>query len=111
MVVSDKEFLGHGWAFPVREGADADVESVAYEDDVQQAVRLIIGTDTPSVDLFDSKDLPTHLQFLKYDMAILEGLILKDVPEGIYELIALPLKLVDFDASPVRAILRREEGI
>jgi arylformamidase len=70
-----------------------------------QGVKLI-GIDTPSVDLFDSKDLPSHWQFLKYDMAILEGLVLQDVPEGMYELIALPLKLVGFDASPVRAILR-----
>ena len=43
---------------------------------------------------------------LANDMAILEGLVLRDVPAGMYELIALPLKLVGFDASPVRAILR-----
>jgi len=72
----------------------------------EQGVKLI-GIDTPSVDLFDSKDLPSHRAFLKNDMAILENLILKDVPEGIYELIALPLLLVDFDASPVRAVLRK----
>ena len=72
----------------------------------EQGVKLI-GIDTPSVDLFDSKDLPTHHEFLRCDMAILEGLVLKHVPEGIYELIALPLKLVGFDASPVRAILRK----
>jgi arylformamidase len=71
----------------------------------RQGVRLL-GIDTPSVDLFDSKDLPSHRQCLKFDVAILEGLLLKDVPDGLYELIALPLKLVDFDASPVRAILR-----
>jgi arylformamidase len=71
----------------------------------QQSVKLI-GIDTPSVDLFDSKDLPSHKKFLEHDMAILEGLVLRDVPEGVYELIALPLKLVGFDASPVRAILR-----
>jgi arylformamidase len=65
-----------------------------------------VGIDTPSVDLFTSKDLPAHNRILKYDMAILEGLVLADVPEGLYELIALPLKLVGFDASPVRAILR-----
>ncbi len=65
-----------------------------------------IGIDTPSVDLFDSKDLPAHKRFLANDMAILEGLVLSDVPEGFYELIALPLKLVGFDASPVRAVLR-----
>jgi arylformamidase len=39
-------------------------------------------------------------------MAILEGLVLTEVPEGQYELIALPLKLAGFDASPVRAVLR-----
>jgi arylformamidase len=66
----------------------------------------LVGVDTPSVDPFSSKELPAHKTFLRYDMAILEGLILKDVPEGVYELIALPLKLVGFDASPVRAILR-----
>jgi arylformamidase len=67
---------------------------------------ILIGIDTPSVDPFSSKDLPAHQTFLRHDMAILEGLALKDVPEGVYELIALPLRLVGFDASPVRAILR-----
>jgi arylformamidase len=66
----------------------------------------LVGIDTPSVDLFESKDLPAHKRFLAHDMAILEGLVLKDVPEGHYELIALPLPLVGFDASPVRAVLR-----
>jgi arylformamidase len=71
----------------------------------RQGVRLV-GVDTPSVDLFDSKDLPAHHAFLKHDMAILEGLVLDQVPDGVYELIALPLSLVGFDASPVRAVLR-----
>ncbi len=71
----------------------------------QRGVRLV-GIDTPSVDPFLSKDLPAHKTFLKHDMAILEGLALREVPEGIYELIALPLRLVGFDASPVRAVLR-----
>jgi arylformamidase len=43
-------------------------------------------------------------------MAILEGLRLDDVPDGEYELIALPLKLIGFDASPVRAVLRAIES-
>jgi arylformamidase len=66
----------------------------------------LVGIDTPSVDLFDAKDLPAHRMFLQCDMAILEGIVLKDVPPGVYELIALPLRLVGFDASPVRAVLR-----
>src|SRR5262249_24117610 len=71
----------------------------------RQGVRLV-GIDTPSVDLFDSADLPVHQAFLRCDVAILEGLVLADVPPGLYELIALPLRLVGFDASPVRALLR-----
>jgi arylformamidase len=67
---------------------------------------ILIGIDTPSVDLFTSKDLPAHQRFLANDMAILEGLVLKDIPAGEYELIALPLKLIGVDASPVRAVLR-----
>jgi arylformamidase len=70
-----------------------------------QGVRLA-GIDTPSVDLFDSKDLPAHRMCLLCDIAILEGIVLAHVPPGAYELIALPLRLVGFDASPVRAVLR-----
>lgn len=70
-----------------------------------RGVRLI-GIDTPSVDPFSSKDLPAHRAFLARDLAILEGLVLANVPDGLYELIALPLRLDGFDASPVRAILR-----
>ena len=66
----------------------------------------LIGVDAPSVDLFSSKDLPAHKACLEHNVAILEGVVLTEVPDGIYELIALPLNLVGFDASPVRAILR-----
>ena len=68
-------------------------------------VRLV-GIDTPSVDLFDSKDLPAHRAIFARGMAIIEGIDLTGVPEGVYELIALPLRLIGFDASPVRAVLR-----
>ncbi len=67
---------------------------------------VLIGIDTPSVDLFPSKELPAHRAFLDHDVSILEGLVLTGVPAGRYELIALPLRLVGFDASPVRAVLR-----
>lgn len=67
---------------------------------------LLIGLDTPSVDLFSSKDLPSHNAALRHDIALLEGVVLKEAPDGVYELIALPLKLAGFDASPVRAVLR-----
>jgi arylformamidase len=67
---------------------------------------LLVGLDTPSVDPFDSKTLDAHHALARGGVAILEGLMLDGVPEGIYELIALPLKLAGLDASPVRAVLR-----
>ncbi len=67
---------------------------------------VLIGIDTPSVDTQESKDLPAHARFLARDVSILEGLRLAEVAAGAYELIALPLPLVGFDASPVRAVLR-----
>jgi arylformamidase len=68
-------------------------------------VRLV-GIDTASVDPADSKTLDAHQQLLAHDVRVLENLVLDDVPEGDYELIALPLKLTDACASPVRAVLR-----
>ncbi len=68
-------------------------------------VRLI-GIDTASIDPADSKGLPSHQQIRRLDLRVLENLVLDAVPEGDYELIALPLKLVTADASPVRAVLR-----
>jgi arylformamidase len=66
----------------------------------------LIGIDTPSVDPATSQDLPSHHLLLKHDLRVLENLMLDDVPAGDYELIALPLKLTQADASPVRAVLR-----
>ena len=66
----------------------------------------LVGIDTPSVDPADSQTLPSHHQLLTHDMRVLECLVLDDVSEGDYELIALPLKLMRADASPVRAVLR-----
>jgi arylformamidase len=68
-------------------------------------VRLV-GIDSQSVDPADSKTLDSHRQLLAHDVRVLENLVLDAVPAGDYELIALPLKLVDADASPVRAVLR-----
>jgi arylformamidase len=65
----------------------------------------LFGTDGPSVDPMDSKTLDAHHALWKRGAVILEGLVLDAVPDGAYELIALPLKLVGMDAAPVRAVL------
>jgi len=67
---------------------------------------VLIGIDTASIDPADSKTLDSHQVIRRLDIRVLENLVLDDVPEGDYELIALPLKLVTADASPVRAVLR-----
>lgn len=68
-------------------------------------VRLI-GLDAPSVDAFDSADLPCHHALRRFGMVNLELVRLRGVPDGDYELIALPLRLDAACGSPVRAILR-----
>jgi arylformamidase len=65
----------------------------------------LIGIDTPSVDPFDDTTLESHRAVAGFDMAVLEGVVLTDAPPGLYQLIALPLRLRGSDASPVRAVL------
>ena len=69
-------------------------------------VRLV-GIDTPSMDHATSKDLSGHRVLWRAGIAILENLDLSRVEPGDYELIALPLRIVGGDSSPVRAVLRR----
>ena len=70
----------------------------------------LVGIDTPSVDPASSTALDSHHALRQLDLRVLENLRLDDVPEGDYELIALPLKLMDAEASPVRAVLREWRG-
>jgi len=69
----------------------------------------LIGIDTASIDPAESKELASHQVIRRLGIRVLENLVLDDVAEGDYELIALPLKLVTADASPVRAVLRELE--
>jgi arylformamidase len=73
-------------------------------------VRLV-GIDTPSVDPETSVALETHQVLAKHDMAVLEGLVLNQVSEGLYSLLALPLRIKGADASPVRAVLFRDSTL
>jgi len=99
-------FKTNNYPDPDRFNEDFAALSVELIDALATRNVITVGIDTPSVDLFSSKDLPAHKAIFRHDMAILEGLVLRDVPSGVYELIALPLKLMGFDASPVRAVLR-----
>ncbi len=65
----------------------------------------LIGTDAPSADALESKDLPGHQALAKAGVCILESLALEDVLPGKYRLICLPLNLIGADGAPARVIL------
>ena len=87
---------------------DADLVAIDPDALARLADRgvVLVGIDSASVDPADSKALPAHQVLRRRGLRVLENLVLDDVPEGDYELIALPLKLTTACASPVRAVLR-----
>jgi len=74
----------------------------------ERGVRLI-GLDVPSVDALVCPGMPMHHIVDRAGLFILENLDLRNVPAGIYELIALPLRIRGGDGSPVRAVLRTRD--
>lgn len=67
---------------------------------------VLYGSDAPSMDAEDSKSLQGHQALHRNGIAILEWLDLRAASDGLYELVAMPLKIEDGDGSPVRAALR-----
>lgn len=65
----------------------------------------LLGTDGHSMDPSDSLTLDAHHELWRMGAVILEELDLSLVPDGRYELVALPVRLVGMDATPVRAVL------
>jgi arylformamidase len=66
----------------------------------------LVGIDYLSVEAFESEDMPAHRALLEREVVILEGVDLRQVPAGRYELLCLPLKLAGLDGAPARAVLR-----
>lgn len=65
----------------------------------------LVGIDYYSIKQKGSPDNLPHTAFLSRNIPILEGIDLKDVAEGTYFLVALPLKFTGLDGSPCRAVL------
>jgi len=99
--------LFHTSSFPDPDDWNADFNSLSPElvAHVKAAGGVLVGIDTPSVDPQDDEVLEAHQALARNDMANLEGLVLTDVPPGLYTLCAFPLRLEGADASPVRAVL------
>src|SRR5256885_1787295 len=74
---------------------------------VEAGVKLV-GIDYLSIEQFKSERHETHLILLSRGVVILEGLDLREVPAGAYELICLPLKIAGGtgDGAPARTVLR-----
>jgi arylformamidase len=70
----------------------------------------LVGIDYLSVEKFGSADFGTHLTLLENEVVIIEGLDLRGVPAGDYELICLPLKIISEtgDGAPARTVLRQK---
>ncbi len=94
--------------FPDPDRFDTDFAALSAEliDWLADFGVILVGIDTPSVDLFADKALEAHSAIHRRDLAILEGIVLDHVAPGLYVLIALPLRIEGADASPVRAVLQ-----
>jgi len=70
----------------------------------------LVGIDYLSVEKFGSADFATHITLLEKEIVIIEGLDLREVSAGDYELICLPLKIISEtgDGAPARTILREK---
>ncbi len=94
-VWQDRSKFPEGW--PV---FDASIASWLKSNGIR-----LLGVDVPSVDQETSKDMVMHQAMNREERYILESIVLEDVAEGVYELVALPLKIRGAEGSPVRAAL------
>jgi arylformamidase len=111
VAVTARRVLFKTGSFPDPKSWNGDFNSLSPElvNYLAEKNVVLIGIDTPSIDPAEDKALESHQAIFKNDLAILEGIVLDEVPEGHYTLIALPLKLKDADASPVRAVLLKDQ--
>ncbi len=104
-----QRLLVHTWVSELPDGAwpdDFPYPTVELVEWLAERGVVLLGLDSPSVDRFDSKDLPCHHRLVERGIVNLETLCLAGVPDGVYDLVALPLKLAGVCGSPVRAVLR-----
>lgn len=67
----------------------------------------VVGIDYLSVDKFGADESGTHLTLLKAGVVIIEGVDLREIESGDYEMFCLPLKVKDGDGAPARVVLRQ----
>jgi arylformamidase len=67
----------------------------------------VVGVDYLSVEEFKAPGAPAHHVLLGGGTIVIEGLNLRDIEPGIYDLLCLPLLVVGSDGAPARVVLRR----
>jgi arylformamidase len=67
----------------------------------------VLGVDYLSVEVFKSPGAPAHHILLRAGTIVIEGLNLRDVDPGVYEMYCLPLRIVGSDGAPARVVLRK----
>ena len=92
------------WALPTFAPDFVGVTARAAAALVERGVRLV-GIDYLSI-APPGDPTPTHVALLSAGVVILEGLDLRAVAPGRYELLCLPIRLVGSDGAPARAVLR-----
>jgi arylformamidase len=65
----------------------------------------LVGIDYLSIQMFNDKEPRTHRILLDAGIVIVEGLDLRNVGPGTYQLICLPIKLTGIEGAPARAVL------
>lgn len=73
---------------------------------VDRSMRLV-GIDFLGIEARGSEGHPTHVTLLSNDVVIVEGLDLGEIEQGPYDLVVMPLRIVDGDGAPARAAVRR----
>jgi arylformamidase len=73
---------------------------------VERGIKLV-GIDYLSIERYEEPGRVTHLTLLGAEVVLVEGLDLRGIAPGAYELICMPLKLKDCDGSPARVALRQ----
>ena len=96
------------WNKPTFDGSFSGVTQDGAEALIDLGLRLV-GIDYLSIAPFGNPT-PTHVALLGAGVVVLEGLDLREVEPGAYDLICLPLRIPGSDGGPARAIVRRRPG-
>lgn len=93
------------WGSPEFHADYTGLTSAAAKFLVERGVK-VVGVDYLSVEVFKTPGAPAHHTLLGGGVIVIEGLNLRDVEPGTYEMLCLPLRIVGADGAPARVVLR-----